>query len=66
MRVRKASGGISVAARYFVEWLEGKRSLYLGFSAEVGINSNLGVVISDLSNFFVVSMVTEKVAHNIR
>ena len=40
MRVRKASGGISVAARYFVEWLEwieGKRLLYLGFSAEVGI-----------------------------
>ena len=43
---RKASSGISVATRYFVEWLdwiEGKRSLYLGFSAEDGINSDFGL-----------------------
>ena len=43
---RKASGGISVAARYFVEWLdwiEGNCSLYLGFSAEDGLNSDFGL-----------------------
>ena len=43
---RKASSGISVVASYFVEWLdriEGKRSLYLGFSAEDGINSDFGL-----------------------
>ena len=43
---RKASSGILVATRYFVEWLDwivGKRSLYLGFSTEDGINSDFGL-----------------------
>ena len=40
---RKASSGISVATQNFVEWLdwiESKRSLYLSFFAEDGINSD--------------------------
>ena len=65
---RKASGGISVEARYFLEWLdwiEGKGSLNLGFFAEDGIIScdfgwRVGlrllrrccVVIPDAGNFF--------------